>query len=119
MSADTKTVDVLAARRELLAETIASQLRGTWHCNRVWSAWNVGTMGRDDFSPVDESDTPYDVAEAILALPEISNLPELLRIVARLAALVEGLQNSNSSAEELATRLAEDAVAALRACGGA
>ena len=111
-------VDVLAVSKEVVAETVAEQLRGTWHCNRVWEAWSIGTMGRNDFSPVDESDTPYDVADAILALPGLSALPELLRITRRLAALVEGLQNSNSSAEEAATRLAEEANSALARVGG-
>lgn len=44
-------------------------------------------------------------ANAIL----IAQAPELFRIVERLSLLSEGLSNGNSSAEEMATRLSEDA----------
>jgi hypothetical protein len=101
--------------RDSLSESIAEQLRGTWHCRRVWEAWNVGTMGRDDFSPVDESDTPYEVADSVLASPIIATA---LNIVERLAALSDGLSNSNSSAEEIASRLAGQAVKLIAAAQG-
>ncbi|QNH21196.1 hypothetical protein HEP73_02108 [Xanthomonas sp. GW] len=58
---------------EALAELIAPMLAGTYHCNRVWDAWRVGTMSEADFARVDESDTPHEIATAILAA-----LPELL-----------------------------------------
>ncbi|MCU0943587.1 MAG: hypothetical protein MUE35_13690, partial [Hydrogenophaga sp.] len=54
--------------REVLADTIRQGLHGTYHCGRVWSAWHVGTMSEDDFSPVDESDTPEELADSVLAL---------------------------------------------------
>lgn len=54
--------------RQALIDVIAQGLSGTWHCLRVWSAWNVGTMSQDDFSPVDESDTPAELADAVLAM---------------------------------------------------
>ncbi|MDP3139847.1 MAG: hypothetical protein Q8N17_26360 [Burkholderiaceae bacterium] len=53
---------------EAMTDKIAEMLRGTYHCTRVWQAWNVGTMTEDDFEPVEESDTPREVAEAIAAL---------------------------------------------------
>ena len=53
--------------RDALAELIAEHLSGTYHCTRVWSAWGVGTMTQDDFEPVDESDTPGEIADAIIA----------------------------------------------------
>lgn len=52
--------------KEELAQLIASMLYGTYHCTRVWEAWNVGTMSRDDFEPVDESETPTEIADAII-----------------------------------------------------
>ena len=52
--------------KEELAQLIAEHLGGTYHCNRVWEAWNVGTMSQDDFEPVDESETPTKIAEAII-----------------------------------------------------
>lgn len=39
----------------------------------------------------------------------IAQCPELFRIVERLSQLSDGLANGNSSAEEMATRLSEDA----------
>ena len=53
---------------EALADKIAELLRGTYHCNRVWEAWSVGTMSEDDFEPVDESETPHEIAEALHAM---------------------------------------------------
>ena len=54
--------------RQALIDVIAQGLSGTWHCLRVWEAWNVGTMSQDDFEPVYESDTPAELADAVMAL---------------------------------------------------
>lgn len=51
-----------------LEEVIRAGLALTYHCTRVWEAWGVGTMSEDDFEPVDESDTPREIAQAVLAL---------------------------------------------------
>lgn len=102
--------------KESLSESIADQLHGTWHCRRVWEAWNVGTMHRDDFSRVDESDTPDEIADAVLANPVIA---ASLTLVKRLAYISDGLNNSNSSAEEIASRLAEHAKTIIAAAQGA
>jgi hypothetical protein len=53
--------------REVLAEIVRSHLTSTYHCTRVWAAWNIGTMTEDDFEPASESDMAEDVADAILA----------------------------------------------------
>lgn len=52
----------------ILTDLIADGLRGTYHCTRVWSAWGIGTMSEDDFSPVEESGTPAEIAESIISL---------------------------------------------------
>ena len=57
-----------AIDRDALIDAIAQGLRGTWHCTRVWEAWHVGTMSQDDFEPADESETPTEIADAVLAL---------------------------------------------------
>lgn len=57
-----------APDRQALIDVIAQGLSGTWHCTRVWEAWSVGTMSQDDFEPVEESDTPGELADAVLAL---------------------------------------------------
>lgn len=56
-----------SGEREALIDLISQALQGTYHCTRVWAAWNVGTMSQDDFEPVEESDTPAELADAILA----------------------------------------------------
>lgn len=53
---------------EALTDKIAELLRGTYHCTRVWEAWSVGTMSQDDFEPVDESETPREIAETLHAM---------------------------------------------------
>lgn len=58
----------LPITRDALVDLIAAGLRGTYHCGRVWEAWSVGTMSQQDFEPVDESDTPGEIADAVLAL---------------------------------------------------
>jgi hypothetical protein len=57
-----------AIDRDALIDAIAQGLHGTWHCTRVWEAWHVGTMSQYDFEPVDESETPTEIADAVLAL---------------------------------------------------
>ena len=57
-----------AIDRDALIDAIAQCLHGTWHCTRVWEAWHVGTMSQDDFEPVDASETPTEIADAVLAL---------------------------------------------------
>lgn len=57
----------VAQDREALVDLIAQHLSGTYHCTRVWEAWRVGTMNQDDFEDVGESDTPAELADAILA----------------------------------------------------
>ena len=54
--------------KDKLTDLLADGLRGTWHCNRAWEAWHVGTMSINDFWPVDESDTPAELADAVIAM---------------------------------------------------
>lgn len=63
----TKQIELPVLDREALTDLIAEHLSGTYHCHRVWNAWNVGTMSEGDFSEVNESDTPAEIADAILA----------------------------------------------------
>jgi hypothetical protein len=60
--------------RDLLIDVIASALSGTLHCTRSWSAWRVGTMSDADFSPVEDSDTPAEVADAVIAAIRVALL---------------------------------------------
>lgn len=72
MTTNTNTAPAL---REKLIELIAGHLSGTYHCLRVWEAWHVGTMSQDDFEDVGESDTPAELADAILAAISIAAQP--------------------------------------------
>lgn len=58
----------VAELKEKLTDKFADMLAGTYHCGRVWSAWQFGTMGEDDFSDVGESDTPAELANAAIAM---------------------------------------------------
>lgn len=61
--------------KEALTDLIAQGLSGTYHCTRVWSAWGVGTMSENDFAPVDESETPGELADAVLAMLAAQHMP--------------------------------------------
>ena len=39
-----------------LREALAAALTSVYVCGRVWSAWHIGTMTEDDFSPASECD---------------------------------------------------------------
>lgn len=45
---------------EALRESICDSLTGVYVCNRVWSAWQVGTMSEEDFIRGDECDELID-----------------------------------------------------------
>lgn len=69
------TTNINAALREKLIDLISEHLSGTYHCTRVWAAWGVGTMSQDDFEDVGESDTPAELADAILAAISTAAVP--------------------------------------------
>jgi hypothetical protein len=52
-----------------LREAIAESLRGLYYCNRVWSAWSVGTMSQDDFYPAEDQTESID--EVFYAVKEV------------------------------------------------
>ena len=117
MRAQAAPAAVAGPDRQALIDVIAQGLSDTWHCLRVWEAWNVGTMSQDDFEPVDESDTPAELADAILALlaaaPTTQAAPqqqELLAEIQRLQrALAFWLPQVPSEDHPLQERIAHDA----------
>jgi hypothetical protein len=63
--------------KERLIEIISAHLTSMYACTRVWSAWNVGTMGQDDFVEAAETEFPGELADAILsALTPVDELRE-------------------------------------------
>ena len=113
-----------AIDRDALIDAIAQGLHRTWHCKRVWEAWHVGTMSQDDFEPVDDSETPTEIADAVLALlaappaaqaegltwtvfnSGAADLPEALR----LAAAISNLLCSNEAAARTLAAAADELV---------
>lgn len=56
------------ALRERVRDAIATSLGGAYDCLRVWSAWQIGTMGPDDFSLVaEDSDRLDEITDAAIA----------------------------------------------------
>lgn len=62
--------------KQQLTDMLAQLLSGTYHCTRVWAAWGVGAMSEDDFEDVGESDTPAELADAVLAEFEAAGYSE-------------------------------------------
>jgi hypothetical protein len=54
--ADAPVVAADEETRQRMRDAVAGALTGLYYCGRVWSAWSVGTMSEDDFSPADEDD---------------------------------------------------------------
>jgi len=84
---------------ESLTDAISKALNLTWHCHRVWGSWHVGTMSEADFSPVDESDTPREIAEIVSALYTTPPAPQLKGFDDEQPDPVPELQNSTVSAD--------------------
>lgn len=47
-------IAALSMDRQFLADALADELGDSYDCTRVWSAWSYGTMGADDFVPVND-----------------------------------------------------------------
>jgi hypothetical protein len=56
------------ALRERVRDAIAEALGSAYDCLRVWEAWSVGTMSRDDFSLIaDDEERLYELTDAAIA----------------------------------------------------
>jgi len=54
--------------RESIRDAVADSMTGLYHCGRVWSAWGVGTMSEDDFSPAGEDEEILDnITDAVIS----------------------------------------------------
>lgn len=68
VSASSQPTEPAADVRARVLDAVADNLRGLYYCNRVWSAWSVGTMGEDDFSPAEEDDDVIaNITNAVMA----------------------------------------------------
>ena len=53
---------------DAVIDAVADAIGGAYDCLRVWSAWEYGTMGPDDFLPVtDDADRVAEIARAALS----------------------------------------------------
>ena len=50
------------AQKQKFLDHVANTLDGFLWCDRVWSAWGVGTMSQDDFSPAGTDEVIYEHA---------------------------------------------------------
>ena len=53
---------------ERIADTVRDHLGDIFACTRVWSAWQVGTMTQNDFTPADETELADEIATAVATL---------------------------------------------------
>lgn len=57
-----------AQLREAVRDAVIAGLSGTYYCGRVWSAWQIGTMSQQDFTPAAEvSEVVDEITDATLA----------------------------------------------------
>ncbi len=54
--------------KEHIAQIVRDHMTGLYYCGRVWGAWAVGTMSKDDFTPATEIEAADEIADAIVAL---------------------------------------------------
>jgi hypothetical protein len=57
---------LLADHREALIDHLCREFVSVYDCVRVWEAWSVGTMSKDDFRPLE--DRVEQIADDILDL---------------------------------------------------
>ena len=77
-------------QREAVRAVVAEALGGAYDCTRVWEAWQVGTMGPDDFVLVAEDDDRVaEIADAAIEAicPIAPPAPEASNFDPRLIAL--------------------------------
>ncbi len=63
--------------RDAISNALLSSLGTVYDCTRVWSAWSHGTMGPDDFVPLDmQDDRIEEVVDAVISALPASNAKE-------------------------------------------
>src|SRR3546814_1439431 len=77
---------------EQIADSVREHLTSAYICTRVWEAWNVGTMGQDDFIEASETEMGDEIAAAVIerfaqpAMPADSVDAERYRAIRQAAA---------------------------------
>jgi len=74
-------IEITEGMKEKIRNAVADAIGlCAYDCNRVWEAWSVGTMSRDDFVPiVDDAERIAEIADAAIAAmtsnEKVSGLP--------------------------------------------
>ena len=55
-------------REKTIKDKIYNILKGNYACTRAWSAWQVGTMHKDDFEPLEECEEIIEELYKVVAL---------------------------------------------------
>lgn len=65
------------AQRAAVRDAIAGALTGVYYCGRVWSAWGIGTMSQDDFTPAANVDEVLDALTdaAVEGMAQAASVP--------------------------------------------
>lgn len=86
------------ARNEIRA-AVWEGLKGLYYCGRVWDAWQVGTMGQDDFTPAEDMDEVIDpIFENVVAALEKSRAP-----AAQASATIQAAPESKTAIDQYGT----------------
>jgi hypothetical protein len=95
------------AARGFGPSAVADALAGLYYCGRVWSAWGVGTMSEDDFSPADEdNDIIENVADAALNAMVLASVTQQAAKAETAEQAVRTDEQIVQQTEELAAELA-------------
>jgi hypothetical protein len=115
------TFEVTDEQRDAVRAAVANAIGdGAYDCFRVWEAWNVGTMGQDDFKPIVEDDSRIaEIADAAIdelvalkrqqrhpaPVPVSERLPELRGMFERILCVARSSGQRPVGSIELADRL--------------
>lgn len=100
-------------QKQAVRDAVASALGDAYDCQRIWSAWGVGTMSSNDFSLVAEDDERLnDITDAALAaMPAPFEARVQLWMLACFGAEIA------ADAQERNHRFLEEALELVQACG--
>lgn len=100
-------------QKQAVRDAVASALGDAYDCQRVWSAWGVGTMSSNDFSLVAEDDERLnDITDAALAA-----MPAPFEARVQLWMLECFGVEIAADAQERNHRFLEEALELVQACG--
>ena len=84
---------------EAVTDAVAEALGDAYDCNRVWSAWGVGTMGPDDFTLIaEDSDRVNEIARAAIEADQaVRSKADDIQVLAITVAYEQGVGNGRQA----------------------